>query len=90
MEETPIVRLEAWRLTCPEEAHPYLRQMLALPASYGDNLDALYDILTERGPLGIVLMGSETMKQTSWGKRLLGVFLQAVNENPGLHLVFRD
>lgn len=39
--------LDARRLSRREEAHAYLREMLELPDYYGNNLDALYDCLTE-------------------------------------------
>lgn len=39
--------LDARRLSTREEAHIYLREALELPDYYGNNLDALYDCLTE-------------------------------------------
>ncbi len=33
-----------------EELHALLRKELPLPEYYGDNLDAFYDVLTEKGP----------------------------------------
>lgn len=90
MEEAKIVRLEAWQLTEPQEGELYLRQMLHLPEHEEGCLVALHDTLVEHSGLGIVLIGSELMQQSSWGKQLLGVFMQSANENRQLHLVFRD
>lgn len=42
------VHLDGRRMTSRKEAHAYLKEVLALPEYYGNNLDALYDVLTER------------------------------------------
>lgn len=36
-------------ITTKEELHALLRKELPLPEYYGDNLDAFYDVLTEKG-----------------------------------------
>ena len=90
MEETSIVRLEAWRLLHAEEGLPYLRQALPL-TDWEGGLDLLADALSEWDKsLGLVLIGADLLRESSWGKRLLGVLTQATHENPALHLVFRD
>lgn len=90
MGEVTIVRLESWHLTDSEQAMPYLQQMLGLSEGDADHLDDLHTVLAQHSGLGIVLIGSELLRQSSWGKRLLGIFMQAANENKNLHLVFQD
>lgn len=40
------VTLELQEMQSIRQLHQYLRRVLALPAYYGENLDALYDCLT--------------------------------------------
>ncbi len=42
-----MIVLDGRALTTRAEAYAYLREKLALPAFFGDNLDALYDALTD-------------------------------------------
>ena len=55
------------------ERYTYLAEQLQFPAYYGRNLDALYDLLTERGePLEILFTHTEQMKEQmgSYGSTL--------------------
>ena len=83
MEETTVVRLEAWHLLDEERGAPYLCRALSLPEG-DDVLSCLSDTLS------LVLIGADLMRESSWGKQLLGVLTQAANTNRKLHLVFRD
>lgn len=75
------------------EAHDHLTERLALPDYYGRNLDALYDLLTERdGPVQIVIQHGNTI--LSWlgdyGKALVQTMIDAEEANPGLEVIFAD
>ena len=78
-------------LLFPDQAHPYLAQVLELPDYYGKNLDALYDCLTEKGPCTIVLAGAEVLRQWGgFGARVLSVIEQAAGDNPHIELEYDD
>ena len=79
--------LEAENLLEREGAHAYLAERLEFPDSYGKNLDALYDCLTETGECVIVLNGSEVLRRTDgYGRLILDVLEEAAQANPLLHL----
>lgn len=40
-------------VTTPQELHERVRQALPVPCWYGNNLDALYDVLSERPELSV-------------------------------------
>lgn len=43
-----MVIIDSRKLTDKESAHKYLKETLGLPDYYGNNLDALHDVLTEK------------------------------------------
>lgn len=76
-----------------EQAHSYLAAQLRLPDWYGGNLDALYDLLTERGePLRLLVRRPGAVKAAlgSYGAALLAALREAAAENPALQLVFEE
>lgn len=76
-----------------EQAHCYLAAQLRLPDWYGGNLDALYDLLTERGePLRLLVRRPGAVKAAlgSYGAALLAVLREAAAENPALQLAFEE
>ena len=85
-----IIVLEGEKMLSRREAHEHLAQQLALPDYYGRNLDALYDVLTEReGPTRIIIRHGNTL--LSWlgdyGKALIQ---DADRVNPGLEVLFDE
>ena len=69
-----------------EDLHKALREGLAFPEWYGNNLDALHDVLTEFG-------GSWTVVFRNAGAAARGlrtVCADAVEETPGLRVSFED
>lgn len=75
------------------EAHDYLTQALRLPDYYGRNLDALYDLLTEREtPTRIMIQHGNTL--LSWlgdyGQALIQTMIDADRANPSLEVLFAE
>lgn len=83
--------LDGGEMTAKEAAHAYLARRLGFPDFYGGNLDALYDLLTERGePTRLVIYRRETMEEAlgNYARALLGTLADAAGENPDLELAF--
>lgn len=73
-----------------QELHGYLAEKLGLPAYYGRNLDALYDLLTEGGERQVVLIHSQYLEAAAgYGQKLLITLREAAAANPGLGLEIR-
>lgn len=72
-----------------EALHDRLIQVLDLPDHYGRNLDALYDILTERGEQTILWIYPAPQADLQMGgylSALLDTLQDAAAENPALSL----
>lgn len=73
--------------------HQRLREGLPLPSWYGNNLDALYDALTEMPvPARIHFSAREKAARhlTSYMKGLVRVLADAEKDNPGLSIIFEE
>ena len=83
------IELDVTHVQTGRERHPSLAYGLALPAYYGQDLDALYDVLTEdaRG-LHIVLRGVQAAQGelAAYAPRLLRVLRDAAQENAALQV----
>lgn len=85
------VHLDGRRMTGRKEAHAYLKEALALPEYYGNNLDALYDVLTERGESTLILLEHFEETRNSLGRYaelMAATFSQAAMHNPALDFQF--
>ena len=83
--------IDGERMLDRRAAHDHLAAQLSLPDYYGRNLDALYDLLTEReGPTRLVVRHRETI--LSWlggyGEALCQTLEDADRANPGLEVLF--
>ena len=83
------VFLDALEMTERTKAHDHLTAQLQLPEYYGRNLDALYDILTERStPLYITLLNKEFLD--AYGLLILQTILDAASHNPRIIFMEKD
>ena len=89
-----IIELDGREMTDRQQTHDYLTSRLQLPSYYGRNLDALYDLLTERGEeLEIRLHHAQAIRDQlgSYGVKLLETLLSAENDHLPLTVtVFTD
>ena len=82
------IYLDARRLINKDEAHDYLKEQFSLPEYYGNNLDALYDCLTELPMTEIRIEHEE--EASGYYAFMKPVFRNAQKENPDLVLVFSE
>lgn len=75
------IELDGREMTTRTAMHDHLASRLALPQSYGRNLDALYDLLTERS--GCILLRNS---QAVGNGGLVRVLQDAARNNPNLHI----
>jgi len=83
------IRLDGDKMLDKASAHAYLKQELALPDYYGENLDALWDCLsTEASLMKITICKSEAIikRLGSYGESILSVLEQAAEENGNIQV----
>ena len=81
------IELKGSMMTDRDALHDYLQAQLGLPSHYGRNLDALYDLLTERSePTEIVVTEWELPECNvgGYGADLMEALYDAAKENPKL------
>lgn len=67
-----------------KEAHAYLKEKLNFPDYYGNNLDALYDCLTDLTDTEVVFENVDIVE--GYFEKVYRVFLKAGEENDGLEI----
>lgn len=80
--------LDGCSMTSKEAAHSYIKEKLNFPAYYGENLDALWDVLsTYSNTVSIYLINEEVLNKNlgEYGRLLTGVFQEAAYENDNIH-----
>lgn len=88
-----IIRLDGTYMTDRPTTHQYLRFKFYFPDYYGNNLDALYDLLTEISePTKVIIYRVDELKsnQPDYGRSLLKVFRAAQDANPLLTVRFME
>lgn len=79
--------LDGSQMTDRETTHAYLKEVLDLPDYYGNNLDALYDCLTEPRPDStLILRSAERVREQlgNYGEKLIATLRDAGEESPDL------
>lgn len=66
-----------------KEGHKYLKEILDFPEYYGENLDALYDCLTDIGINMEIILDNDKLVD----KEIIDTFIDASNENP--YIIFK-
>lgn len=87
------LELDCRKMTDRQAAHAYLKQELKLPDYYGANLDALYDLLTEREEETVLVLGYWRQLSTllgDYGVSLLETLRQASEDNPSVEIVLAE
>lgn len=85
--------LDGRQMTDRSSAHAHLQMQLELPAHYGRNLDALYDLLTERRePCSITVQHWEAMEQSlgHYAAALLDTLFDAAKANGQLEITVKN
>ena len=73
-----------------EDLHRRLRELLPLPAWYGNNLDALYDCLTDlQEEVQLAILHSCLLQERlgAYGTAFMAVLTAAQQENPRLQIL---
>lgn len=84
-----VVELKGSAMTDREAMHTHLQKQLELPSYYGRNLDALFDLLTERSePTEIVVTEWAELEVHLGGyaAALMDTLYDAARENSALHI----
>ena len=81
-------RIDCRELSSRAAAHDCFARVFALPAFYGRNLDALYDVLTELPPCTLLLEHTGCLYDAlgPYAEKLLGVFRDVARENPNIQI----
>lgn len=86
------LRLDSRMLDDKEALHKEIFRQLQLPLYYGENLDALWDILTAWGnPLQIIIenCGESLAQVGTYGEMVMQLFQETEEENNNLSVDFR-
>ena len=78
------IKLDGVLMTDRTVAHKYIKSTFNFPEYYGNNLDALFDLLTEyQSPLNIEIFNKSVIKDNlgDYGNMLIDTFLNAAQEN---------
>ena len=83
------VILDCTPMVDEKSVHDTFAAALDFPASYGRNLDALYDVLTELGEETTIILrdpGAVAEQLGKYGEALLNAMQEAAEENPKLSI----
>lgn len=87
------VELDCRKMTDRKAAHAYLKQELALPDYYGNNLDALYDLMTDREEETVLVLGYWRHLGAllgDYGISLLETLREASEAHPKVEIILKE
>ena len=88
------VILDASRMENREDTFVYLKEQFQLPEYFGNNLDALYDCLTDVQEETVVILRDRAALEEhlgGYGRRFLKLLEEVSRENPHIRLgAFRE
>lgn len=80
-----MIQLDAQRMDRRRSAHSYLKEALNFPDYYGNNLDALYDCLTDLPETQVQFVNTEAAPE--YFQKVARVFRDAAKSNPQLTVI---
>jgi ribonuclease inhibitor len=84
--------LDAGKIMNKVSMGAYMREVLPLPEYFGNNLDALHDVLSEVEEDTVFYLTEENVRRicsSTYAYRVLLVISDAAEENPHLRILFR-
>jgi len=87
------VLIDGRKITDKAMLHAYLKEQCQFPDYYGNNLDALYDVLTDRAEtLEICIEYAEELKERlcGYGEAFIETLLDAAAENEHITVEIRN
>jgi len=88
-----LVKLNGARMRSCKGAHAYIAKKLGFPSYYGNNLDALFDVLSTWGnPVVIKIKNTKQLRRNlgEYGQAMLHTFEEAAQSNRSLKLIMAD
>lgn len=86
------ITLNGKEMLTKEDVHPYLKDKLSIKEYYGNNLDALWDVLsTYNKVLQIELLHHDDLLENlgEYGQAIVQLFHDATEENPRIEFKIR-
>lgn len=87
------VVLNGARMRSDKGAHAYISRKLKFPSYYGNNLDALYDMLSTLGePMTITIKNTQKLRSKlgDYGQAILNTFSDAKKANANIKVIETD
>ena len=89
-----VYEIDIRNIETKQEFHERLKEIMPLPDYYGNNLDALYDLLTDlyvNEDTIVILMNCRKMKKSlgEYGDKLIEAFANA-SEEKGFIFIIKD
>jgi ribonuclease inhibitor len=87
------VELDCRKMTDKQATHAYLKQELRFPDYYGNNLDALYDLMTDREEETVLVLGYWRQLGAllgDYGISLLETLREASEAHPKVEIILKE